>query len=287
MVSRRVLVTGATGYIGGRLVPRAARRRHQVRCLARDPGSSSDEPWTERVEVVRGDVTDARVGRARPWTASTPRYYLVHSMGGVEPTSSATRPAGRDELPRRRRRPPASTGSSTSAGSGATTIRASRPTCAAATRSGDVLADGPVPVTELRAAVIIGSGSASFEMLRYLVEVLPVMVTPRWVAHPVPADRHPRRAALPRRPCSTAEAAGRVLEVGGPDVLTYREMMAPTPRWPACGTRSILPVPVLTPQPVVALGRAGHPAARRPRPAAGRQPESTRWSCEDTADRAT
>ena len=91
---------------------------------------------------------------------------------------------------------------------------------------GAVLADGPVPVTELRAAVIIGSGSASFEMLRHLTDVLPVDGDAALGAHPLPTDRDPRRARLPRRRARrTPTRTGRVLEIGGPDVVTYEEMM--------------------------------------------------------------
>jgi hypothetical protein len=113
---------------------------------------------------------------------------------------------------------------------------------------GEVLAEGPVPVTELRAAVIIGSGSASFEMLRYLVEVLPVMVTPKWVdtrCQPI-AVRDVLRYLV--EVLSVEESADRVLEIGGPDVLTYREMMAVYAEAAGLRPRVVIPVPVLTPR---------------------------------------
>jgi uncharacterized protein YbjT (DUF2867 family) len=103
---------------------------------------------------------------------------------------------------------------------------------------GRVLAAGSVPVTELRAAVIVGSGSASFEMLRNLTDVLPVMITPRWVStrcQPV-AIRDILHWLV--RSISTPEARGRVLEAGGPEIVTYEDMMPPTPRWPAFGGAS-------------------------------------------------
>lgn len=113
---------------------------------------------------------------------------------------------------------------------------------------GRLLAAGPVPVTELRAAIIIGSGSASFEMLRNLVERLPVMVTPRWVAtrcQPIAIRDvlHYLLAVL-----TVPATAGRVIEVGGPDVLTYREMMDIYAHVAGLPPRWILPVPVLTPR---------------------------------------
>ena len=173
-------MTGATGYIGGRLVPELLAAGHTVRCLARNPAKLGDEPWRDRVEVVQGDVTDADVAGERHGRRR--RRLLPRPLDGRRrhDFSGRDREAAAD-VPRRGGRGRRSSASSTSAGSGGTTT----PSCRRHLRSrhevGRVLADGPVPVTELRAAVIIGSGSASFEMLRYLVEVLPVMVTPRWV----------------------------------------------------------------------------------------------------------
>ena len=105
-----------------------------------------------------------------------------------------------------------------------------------------------LPVTVFRAAMIIGSGSASFEILRYLAERLPVMITPRWVAHRVPADRHPQRAALPgARASSVPETTGRTLEIGGPDVVTYETLIHVMAEERGLPPRMIVPVPVLTP----------------------------------------
>jgi len=112
---------------------------------------------------------------------------------------------------------------------------------------GRVLADGPVPVTELRAAVIIGSGSASFEMLRYLVDVLPVMVTPKWVetrCQPI-AVRDVLRYLV--GVLAEPRAANRILEVGGPDVVSYRQMMQGYAEEAGLHTRRLIPVPVLSP----------------------------------------
>ena len=173
-----VLVTGASGYIGGRLVGALLDAGYRVRCLARTPAKLDAAPWRAEVEVVKGDIegdlTDACDGVHAV-------YYLIHSIG--ETSDWATREAeGAANL-----RDAATAagvqrivylgglGDDTNSGTELSPHLRSRH------RVGEVLADGPVPVTELRAAVIIGSGSASFEMLRYLVEVLPVMVTPKWV----------------------------------------------------------------------------------------------------------
>ena len=113
---------------------------------------------------------------------------------------------------------------------------------------GRILADGPVPVTELRAAVIIGSGSASFEMLRHLVEVLPAMITPRWVetrCQPIGIrDLITYATGVMRNP----DAVGRVLEVGGADVVTYRQMMQIYAEEAGLRPRVIVGVPVLSPR---------------------------------------
>ena len=114
---------------------------------------------------------------------------------------------------------------------------------------GHVLAAGTVPVTELRAAVIIGSGSASFEMLRHLDEVLPAMICPRWVTktqcQPIAiADVLHYLVAVLDKP----ETAGKILEIGGPDVLTYRDMMDRYAAIAGLRKRLIIPVPLLTPR---------------------------------------
>lgn len=239
-----ILVTGATGYIGGRLVPELLAAGHQVRCLARTASKLDDADWRREVEVVEGDVTDPEsLGRAMAGVAVA--YYLVHSMGG---------PAAFDEEDRRA----ATTFRDAAGDAGIGRIvylgglgRDDDPDLSRHLRSrhevGRVLAEGSVPVTELRAALIIGSGSASFEMLRYLVEVLPAMVTPRWV------ENRCQPIAIRDVLAWLVAAADRdgpdeVLEVGGPDVLTYREMMQTYAELAGLPRRLVVTVPLLTPQ---------------------------------------
>ena len=217
-----VLVTGATGYIGGRLVPELLAAGHEVRCLARTPSKLDDVEWRDRVTVVEGSLEDEPAVR-EAMAGCEAAYFLVHSMGGSHDFADADRRNAR-----------------TFAAAAAVTPTMQRivylgglgvegddlsPHLASRHEVGRVLAEGPVPVTELRAAVIIGSGSASFEMLRNLVEVLPAMVTPRWVdtrVQPIAIRDilHALVVVLDRD-----DALGTVIEVGGPDVLTYREMM--------------------------------------------------------------
>jgi uncharacterized protein YbjT (DUF2867 family) len=237
-------VTGATGYIGGRLVPEVLQAGHTVRCLARTPSKLDDLAWREQVEVVRGDITD-RAAVADACAGIDAAYFLVHSMGGTadfaahDRTAAATfRGAATDAGVRRI----VYLGGLGDDGPGQSSHLDSRH------EVGTILADGPVPVTELRAAVIIGSGSASFEMLRNLVEVLPAMVTPRWVTtrcQPVAIRDmlHYLVAAI-----DEPHAAGRVLEVGGPDVLTYLDMMRVYAEIAGLPKRLVVQVPVLTPR---------------------------------------
>jgi uncharacterized protein YbjT (DUF2867 family) len=175
----RVLVTGATGYIGGRLIPELLARGHEVRALARTPAKLADRPWRDQVEVVRGDVFDpASLDRACEGMDAV--HYLVHSMGGSGDGDFASRDR---EAAANVRDAAARAGVQRLVYLGGLGDDAEdlSPHLRSRHEVGRTLADGPVPVTELRAAIIIGSGSMSFEMLRHLVEVLPVMTTPRWV----------------------------------------------------------------------------------------------------------
>ena len=262
---------------------------HTVRCLARNPAKIGDEEWADRVEVVQGDVTDA-ASLAGAMDGVDAAYYLVHSMGGGADFSARDREAAA-HVPRRGGHGRRSSASCTSAASAATTTRTLSRHLQSRHEVGRVLADGPVPVVELRAAIIIGSGSASFEMLRYLVEVLPVMVTPRWVhnrCQPI-AIRDVLTYLVAALDVDAARASGghgpKVLEIGGPDVLTYLDMMLTYAEVAGLRTRRILPVPVLSPKlsslwvglVTPLAGRAGPTAGREPRQRGrGRRPPGRR-----------
>lgn len=239
----RVLVTGATGYVGGRLVPALLQRGHQVRCLARDPAKLDLHPWRDQVEVVAGDVLEAST-LTPAMAGCEAAYYLVHSMG-----ESGHFPVQDLRAARNFREAAAGAGlerivylGGLGGGDDLSEHLSSRH------RVGKELAAGPTPVTELRAAVIIGSGSVSFEMLRYLTEVLPVMTTPKWVrtrCQPIAiADVIEWLVAVLDDP----EPTGRVLEIGGPDVLSYEEMMRIYAEEAGLRRRWIIPVPVLSPR---------------------------------------
>lgn len=241
------LVTGATGYIGGRLVPELLQAGHRVRCLARSPGKLRDHPWAGDVETVRGDVTDAE-SVAAALRGIDVAYYLVHALGAGSGFEDADRRAARTFALQAH-----------AAGirrivylGGLTPHQVPEQSLSPHLRSraevGRIFLECPVPATVLRAAVVIGSGSASFEMLRYLTERLPVMITPSWV--------HTRTQPIAVRDVlrylvgSATMPAGvdRAFDIGGPDVLTYREMMRRYATVAGLRHRLIVPVPVLTPR---------------------------------------
>ncbi|MDT8341298.1 MAG: SDR family oxidoreductase [Longimicrobiales bacterium] len=243
----RVLVTGATGYIGGRLVPRLLREGYRVRCLVRAAAKVRGRPWggDPGLEVVQGDAGDPGA-LDRALEGQDAAFYLIHSMvaaGGAYADRDrvlAERFAGAARRQRVGRI--VYLGGLGETGPGLSEHLASRREVEAA------LASTGVPVTVLRAAMIIGSGSASFEILRYLVERLPVMITPRWVqteCQPIAVRDVLRYLVATLR---TPGTVGRTLDVGGPEVLTYAEVMRTMAEARGLRPRVILPVPVLTPR---------------------------------------
>ncbi len=243
----RVLVTGATGYIGGRLVPRLVEAGHHVRCLARDPAKLADRDWAHfpEVEIVAGDVADSVSIRAALEGCAV-AYYLVHSMvaAGADYATRDRDLAARfvESAEQASVRRIIYLGGLGELGTGLSKHLASR------REVEEVLAARTVEVTVLRAAMIIGSGSASFEILRYLVERLPVMITPKWVAtecQPIAVDNVLRYLVDCLR---VAETTGKTLDIGGPDVFSYREIMRIMAEERGLERRLVIPVPLLTPK---------------------------------------
>lgn len=241
----KIGVLGATGYIGGRLVPELVAAGHDVVCVARRPERLEARPWFDDVEVRAGDALD-RASLESAFSGLHVVYHLVHSMGLSEDFESADRLAAsnvRDAAATRGVAHLVYLG-----GLGDPSDPELSPHLRSRHEVGRILASGSVPTTELRAAIIIGSGSASFEMLRSLVEVLPMMVTPRWVGtrcQPIAIrDVLVYLVAVLDHPPEHSQ----VLDVGGPEVLTYREMIDIYAEEAGLRRRLIVPVPVLTPR---------------------------------------
>ena len=240
-MTTKVLVFGASGYVGTNLVPCLAARGFALRASARRRAALEARGWPDTVELVEADALAAGTLPAALEGIDVV-YYLVHSMAAGSDFPRLDRMAAenfRDAAERAGVARIVYLGGLQPAGDASTHL-------ASRGETGEILRAGRVPVTEVRAGVIIGPGSAAFEVIRDLVFHLPAMVTPRWVrsrSQPIALDDVLEYLArLPEFP----EAAGAIYDVGGPEVLTYEELMlqfgALVGRRPL-----ILPVPVLTP----------------------------------------
>jgi uncharacterized protein YbjT (DUF2867 family) len=239
----RVLVLGATGYVGGRLVPELLTHGRVVRCLSRS--TPTGLPWADDAEFVIGDLTD-RDTLDEAFDDVDTVVYLVHSLdeADFETTELESAKNVREAAERHGIRHIVYL-----SGLGRDDDELS-PHLQSRHDVGRELAGGDVAVTELRAAVILGAGSASFEMLRSLTEVLPVMVAPRWVTttlvQPISIGDalHYLRTAIDQGPGEPH----RIVEIGGPDQLTYCEMIGLYAEVAGLPKRRILPVPLVTPR---------------------------------------
>ena len=240
-----IAVTGSTGYVGGRLVPRLLESGYRVRCVTRSKESLANRSWSNQVEIVEADLQNK--DQTLIALADADRaFYLVHSMTAQRNFAEAeenmasvfAEAANESNLKQ----------IVYLGGLGEDNLEKSLH-LQSRHNVGKILAAGRTPVSELRAAVIIGSGSASFEMLRSLVEVLPIMVVPRWVTktqcQPISIGDVLENLL---HVLDTDDPKNHILEIGGPEVVTYREMMHAYTKVAGLRRRVILPVPVLTPR---------------------------------------
>lgn len=234
----RVLVTGATGFIGGRLVPALLDAGHDVTALVRD-AASYDAP--DGVDVVEADLLDAASLDRVPWRDLDAAYYLVHSMEAGDDFAERDRTAAEQFAD-------AASGLDRVVylgGLGAADDELSHHLDSRRAVEA-VLASGEYDLTVLRAAIVVGAGSAGFQMVHDMVSLLPVMTTPRWVRTPCQPIAVDDAVAYLVGVLEAPDAAGATYEIGGPEVLTYEEMIRRTAD--AMGKHPlILPIPVLSP----------------------------------------
>src|SRR5690349_14929469 len=238
---RVVALTGATGYVGGRLLERLQGGDRTVRCLTRDPERLAGRT-AEGTQVVAADVLDTdRIARALDGVDTA--YYLVHSMGSSGSFAETDRRA-------------AASFATAAAGAGVRRIvylgglgheRRLSDHLASRHEVGAILRSGPVETVEFRASVIIGSGSLSFEMLRALVDRLPVMVTPRWVSTPSQPIAIEDVLDYLVAALDLPQSGSRIYEIGGADVVTYADLMREYAAQRGL-RRHMIPVPLLTPR---------------------------------------
>lgn len=239
-----VLVLGSSGYIGGRLTPRLLEAGYRVRVLSRSPERTASFPWGGRCQVVEGDAGDSEAVNSAMAGVDVV-YHLVHSMG-----------AGKDFEAQDRKVADVVAGAAGAQGVGRIIYLSGlhpedvdlSPHLRSRVEVGETFLRSTVPALVLQAGVVIGSGSASFEMIRHLTDVLPAMPAPRWVRNRIQpiAVRDVLHYLL-----GAARVSGnpnRSVDIGGPDLLTYAEMMNGYAAEAGLPKRAIVALPVLTPR---------------------------------------
>jgi len=247
--SGRVLIIGGTGFVGARLIPKLVNRNISLRLLVRDLAKAAPLiPKVSDIEVVQGDLV-ANAGLADALRGIHTAYYLVHSMGGKTLFKNEEY-AQKDRVAARHFMAAADAaglkriiylGGLGETGDNLSEHLRSRAEIAR------ILSSGTPKTTVLRAAIIIGAGGASYEMLRYLVERLPVMITPTWVETRIQPIAIQDVLEYLVGCLLNGETAGREFDIGGPEIFTYVEMMQKYAEARGLSKRFIVRVPVLTP----------------------------------------
>ena len=216
-----ILVTGATGYIASRLIPRLLERGYRIRALARQPQKLGRRSWFPHVEMVQGDVMDAST-LAPAFEGVETAYYLIHNMSSGHGYTEIELEAARNF-----------SGAAQACGARhiiylgglADESQHIAPHMRSRIETGATLRQGQVPVTEFRAGVIAGSGSISFEMIRFMTELFPVIPAPVWIKNKSQPISTQNVIDYLLSALDNHDGQGRVFEIGGPDVTTYRELM--------------------------------------------------------------
>jgi len=237
------LVTGATGYIGARLVPLLLDEGHRVRALARDPKKLSDVPWRERAEVARGDLTELD-SLIEAFEGVDVVYYLVHSMGTSKNFADEEIRAARNVVTAARR-----TGVRRVVYLSGLHPENSKlsPHLESRKAVGEALIDSGIEAVVLQAGVVVGAGSASFEMIRHLTDRLPVMTTPKWVHNRIQPISVSDVLYYLVAAATAPVPSSRTWDVGGPDVLQYGDMMRVYAEVAGLHRRYLIVLPFLTP----------------------------------------
>jgi len=238
----KILVTGATGYVGGRLVPKLLEKNHEVTVVVRNAARLSDVPWKDNVTVVEGDLADKSVVD-KATTSIDVLYYLVHSMTTSKDFHSLERKIATtvaDSAKKAGVKRIVYLGGLHPEGELSRHLNSRK-------EVGDILLSSGVPTIALQAGVIIGSGSASFEMIRHLTEVLPYMPAPKWVRNfiqPI-AVRDVLHYLI--NAAELDASVNRAFDIGGPDVFRYGQLMNGYALEAGLKQRPIAALPVLTP----------------------------------------
>ena len=241
--ARKILVTGASGYVGGRLVTALLEDGADIRVFVRDKNKAQSHTWASAVEIAVGNASDYQ-STVAALTGVHTAFYLLHSIN-LGPNFDKIE----SEMATNFAKAAAECGVKQIVYLGGINNDAkSSKHLSSRANTGKSLASSTVAVMELRAGIIIGSGSASFEMLRHLTHRLPVMTTPKWVmnkTHPIAVRDvlwYLRKSAMLEKPVSG------VFDIGGPEVLSYADMMQKFAKLSGLRKRLIIKVPVLTPK---------------------------------------